>query len=150
MSSATIHLSQTTNPTTLQIPIPVGISPAIDGALDEPSFGAQRRVQIRQRPAHLVALGLIVETVALVLIPVAVGARVDAVLLLELPVQDVHVDRLDVAPDLVREFHPVARVLEGDPLDAVPVLANDQRGGCGNWTRWGTIDWTAAVGSLCR
>lgn len=113
----------------------VRVPPAVDGALYEATLAAQTRVELRERPSDGVALGLVHEPVAAVLVLGAAGARVDAVLRLEVLRQGLDVDVLDVAADGVLHLDAVARVLEGYPLHAVGVLPDDEgRGrGYGPW-----------------
>jgi hypothetical protein len=88
-------------------------------------------------PANGVALGFVVETIALVLVFGAAGAWVNAVLGLEVLGKFVNVDRLHVAANRVLHLDPVTGVLESDPLNAVLVLSNNQWGGGRNGARCG-------------
>jgi hypothetical protein len=116
----------------------VAVAPAVHGALDEAALSAEARVELCKCPSHGVALSLVVEAVALVLVLVAARAGVDAVLRLELLGKLVDVDGLDIAADGVFHLDAVSRVLECDPLDAVLVLSDDQRSCCGNWA-WRSV-----------
>ena len=106
------------------------IAPTVDRPLDEPPLAPETRVELCQRPSDGVALCLVDEPVAAVLVLGAAGARVDAVLSLEVLRQGLDVNVLDVAADGVLHLDAVAGVLEGDPLDAVCVLPDDERRGC--------------------
>lgn len=132
---ARVDLCHATNAARAQARILVAVSPRVDGALDEAALPPQAGVELGEGPADGVALALVDEAVAAVLVLGAAGAGVDAVLGLEFGGQRVDGYGLDVAPDRVLHLDAVARVLKGDPLDAVAVLADDE-GGCGrDWTR---------------
>ena len=85
------------------------------------------------------------QAVALVLVLGAARARVDAVLGLEVLGEAVDVDRLDVAADGVLHLDAVARVLKGDPLNAVLVLPNDEGRGGRDGTGCGVLVDTAGA-----
>jgi hypothetical protein len=80
---------------------------------------------LRQCPANRVALGLVVQPIALVLVFGATCARVYAVLSLEVLRQLVDVDRLDIAANGVFHLDAITRVLERYPLHSVLVLPHD-------------------------
>lgn len=124
------HLGHATDATTPQSWVLVAVSPAVYGALNEATLAAQAWVQLGEGPTDGVTLGLVVQTIALVLVLGTASARVDAILRLEVLGQFFDIDRLDVATDGVLHLDAIARVLKGNPLDAVLVLANDEgRGG---------------------
>lgn len=124
---AIVDLGLAADSSTAQTRVLVAIAPAIDGALDESALTAQRGVQFGKCPAHGVALSLVDKSVTAVLVFVAAGAWVDAVLRFEVLAESVHVDGLDVATDRVLHFHPVPRVLECNPLHSVAVLSHHER-----------------------
>ena len=103
----------------------VAVPPAVDGPLDQASLSTKARVQLGQRPANRVALSLVHQPVAAVLVFAAACPGVHAVLRLEFRAQSLNVDRLDVAPDGVLHLDAVAGVFEGDPLDTIVILANN-------------------------
>lgn len=129
------HLRHSAYASTPQSRVLVTVAPAVDRALDETALSAQAWIQLCQRPADCVALGLVVQTVAFVLVLGTAGAWVHAILSLEILRQLVHVDRLDVAADRIFHLHTVARVFECDPLYTALVLPNDQWGSCWDGTR---------------
>ena len=103
----------------------VAVAPTIDRPLDETPLAPQGGVQLRESPSDAVAVGLIHQTVTTVLILVAASARVDTVLLLELLLKSIRIDRLDVAANGVFHFDTVPRVLESNPLNAIAILPDD-------------------------
>lgn len=86
----------------------VAVAPAVDGALNEAALFAQVGVELCQRPADGVALALVMQSIALVLVLATAGARIDAVVGLELGAQPFHIDGLDVAADGVFHLDAVA------------------------------------------
>lgn len=62
-----------------QFRVLVAVPPAVDGPLYQSSLLLQDWVELRKRPADCVALGLVLQSVALVLLLVDVGAGVDTV-----------------------------------------------------------------------
>lgn len=129
------HLCHAPDTTTPEARILIAVSPAIDCALNETTLASQAGVQLCQRPSNGVALGLVVQTVALVGVLGAACARVNAVLGLEVRRKLIDVDRFYVASNCVLHLDTVAGVLESDPLNAVLVLSNNKRGCGGNRTR---------------
>jgi hypothetical protein len=130
-----INLSHAAHPPTAQPRILITIAPAVDSALDETALASQGRVELGQGPANGIALSLVDEPVAAVLVLAAACAWVDAILGLEVLVEGVDVDGFHVAADGVFHLDAVSRVLKGDPLHAVAVLANDERGRGGDGAR---------------
>lgn len=123
----------------------VAVAPAVDCALDQAALLAQVGVQLRERPAHGIALAFVVQAIALVLVLPATRPWVDAVRRLELLTELIDVDRLDVAADGILHLHAVARVLERDPLDTIVVLAHHERSSRRNGT------WSCArISAVCR
>jgi len=57
----------------------IAVSPAVDRALDQTSLLSEVRVELCERPANLVALALIVQTVAFVFVLLTARARVHAI-----------------------------------------------------------------------
>lgn len=129
------HLCHPSDTTTPQSGVLVAVAPAVDRSLDEAALSPQARVELRQRPADCVALSLVVQAIALVLVLSAARAGVDTVLSLEVLWQLVNVDRLDIAADCVLHLDAVARILESDPLHSILVLPYDQWCGSGDGTR---------------
>lgn len=113
----------------------VTVAPAVYRALNETTLSTETWVQLCQRPSNSVALSLIVKAVALVLIFGAAGARVDTVLGFEVLGKLVNIDGLNITADGVLHLHPVARILESNPLNPVLVLSYNKRSGCGNRAR---------------
>jgi hypothetical protein len=98
-----IDLGHAAHTTTAQSGVLVTVAPAVDGALDETPLASQGGVKLCKGPAYGVALGLVDESVAAVLILAAACARIYAVLGLEVLVECVDVDGFHVAADGV--FH---------------------------------------------
>lgn len=126
---ACVHLGHTSNTSASQPGVLVAISPAVDSSLDQAALAAQGRVQLGECPAHRVALGLVLQAVASVLVLGAARAGVDTVLCLELCRELVGIHRLDIASNGVLHLDAIPRILESNPLDAVAVLS-DHQGGC--------------------
>jgi hypothetical protein len=108
----------------------IAVAPAIDCSLDKAAFSAQAGVELCQRPPNCVALGLVMQTIALVLVLSAARARVHAVLGPEVCRQFINVDRFNIAPNSVLHLHAITRIFESDPLHTALILPNDQRS-CG-------------------
>jgi hypothetical protein len=83
-SLAVVHLGHSSDSSAPKPRVLVAVPPAVDGPLDQPALASQARVQLRKGPAYGVALGLVVQTVSLVLILVATRSWVDTVLRLEI------------------------------------------------------------------
>ena len=146
---AVVHLGHAADASTPQPRVLVAVAPAVHGPLDQASLAPERRVQLRERPSDRVALGLVLQTVAAVLVLRAAGARIDAVFRLELGRQLLRVHRLDVASDGVLHLDAIARVLERDPLDAVLVLPDHQGRGGGDWAGCSVRVDTRSRGARC-
>lgn len=146
---AVIHLGHAADSPGTQPGVLVAIPPAVDCSLNKTSLASQRRVQLCQCPTDGVALRLILETVAPVLILGAARTWVHAVLGLELGRQLVGVDRLDIAADRVLHLDAIPRVLKGYPLHAISILANHQ-GSCGGNRARSGIGVNAAGGRARR
>jgi hypothetical protein len=129
------HLGHSSHATTPKSRVLVAIPPAVDSSLDKTTLSAQARIELCKCPANSVALGLVVETVALVLVLGAASTRVHTVLSLEVLRKLVNIDRLDVAANSVLHLDPVTGVLKCDPLNTILVLSNNQRSGRRNGTR---------------
>lgn len=119
-----VHLGHAADSPGTQPRVLVAIPPAVDCSLNETPLSAQRWVELCQCPADGVALRLVLETVAPVLVFGAARARVHAVLGLELGRQLVGVDGLDVAADRVLHLDAIPGILKRYPLHAVAILAN--------------------------
>ena len=113
----------------------IAVAPAVDGSLNQATLAAQTRVQLRKCPANGVALGFVMQSVALVLVLVAASTGVNAVLRFEILSKFIDVDRLNITADGILHLHPVAAVLKGDPLHAILILPYYQRRSCRNGTR---------------
>lgn len=127
---AVVHLGHAADPPGTQPRILVAIPPAVDCSLDKTSLAAQGRVELGQGPADSVALRLVLETVAPVLVFGAARARVHAVLCLELGRQLIGVNGFDITADRVLHLDAIPGVLECYPLHAIAILANHE-GSCG-------------------
>lgn len=129
-----VHLGHPSHSSAPEARVLVAVAPAVNGSLDQTSLATETRVELCQGPADRIAFRLVVETVTFVRLLVAACARVDTVLRLEFLGQLVDVDGLDVAADGVLHLHPVATVLERNPLHAVLVLPYNEGRGCRNGT----------------
>lgn len=123
-----VHLSQASHATAPKFRVRVAVAPAVHGSLDQASLATKRHVEMGQSPANPVAVRLVHQTVAPVLILGAACPRVNAVLLLELLRQLLRVHGLDIASNGVLQLDAIPRVLERDPLHTVAVLPDDGRG----------------------
>ncbi len=121
-----VHLGHPPDASTPEPRILVAIPPAVHSPLDQASLAPERGVELRQRPADSVALSLVLQAVPPVLILRAAGARVYAVLRLELGRQLIRVHRLNVATNRVFHLYAITRVLERDPLHPVLILPDYQ------------------------
>lgn len=113
----------------------IAVPPAVHRPLDETALATQARVELGQCPSNCIALALIVQAVALVLILGATSSRVHAVLRLEFRGETVDIDRLNIATNGVLHLDTVSGVLECDPLNSVLVLSYNKRRSRGNRTR---------------
>lgn len=130
-----VDLGHPSHSPTPQTRVLIAVPPAVNRALDQATLAAQAWVQLSERPADRVALSLVVQTISLILILVAAGARIDTVLGLELLRKLVDVDRLDIATDRVLHLYTISRVLECNPLHTVLILPHDKWGS--GWDRTG-------------
>lgn len=141
----------------------VAVPPTVYCSLNQAPLSSQAGVQLGKRPAYGVALGLIMQTVAFILVLVAARAGVDTVLGLEVLGKFFDIDRLDIAANGVLHLDPITGVFKSNPLYAVLVLPHNKRGGCGNRSRSGIwVDicasswsprmhvWTTTRGALRR
>lgn len=87
-----VHLCHATDSSTTKSGVLVAVTPAVHGSLDEASLASKGDVKLGQSPANTVAVGLVHQTVAAILVLGATCAGVDTVLLLELGGQLVNVD----------------------------------------------------------
>lgn len=132
---AIVHLRHTPHASASQTRVLVAVAPAVDCPLDEASLATQARVQLRERPAHSVALRLVLQSVATVLILGTACAGVHAVFRLEIALELIRVHRLHIAPNGVLHLDAVARIFKCDPLNAIVVLPDHQRCRCRYRTR---------------
>lgn len=123
------NLGHSSNSSTPQAGVLVAVPPAVYCTLDQTPLSSQAWIELRERPSYSVALGLVVQAVAFVLVLIAASAGIHAVFLLKILGKLLDVDRLDVAPDGVFHLNSVARVLESNPLDAILVLPYNEWGG---------------------
>lgn len=143
------HLCHASDATTPESGVLVAVAPTINCTLNETTLAPQAGVELCKRPTDGVALGLIMETVALVRVFGAACAGVNTVLGLEIRRKLINVDRLYVASNCVLHLDAIARVLKSDPLNTVLVLANNEWCCCRNRTRRSVgVDTWAARRSL--
>lgn len=112
----------------------VAVSPAVHGSLNQASLASEGHVELGEGPSDSVAVSLVHQTIAAVLLLGAAGTRVNTVLLLELWGKFFNIDRFHIAADGVLHLYPVARILECDPLHTVAILSNHERSRRGDWT----------------
>jgi hypothetical protein len=129
-----VHLCHPTNSTTPESRVLVAVPPAVHSPLDKSSLASQRRVQLRQSPAHRITLSLVLQAIAPILVFWAACPRIDAVFCLKVGCELVRVHRLHVASDGVLHLHPIPRILECNPLHTILILPHHQRSGCRDWT----------------
>lgn len=80
---AVVHLGHAPDPPTPQSWILVTVAPAINSPLNKASFTPKTRIQLRQRPAHCIALRLVDKPVPPVLVLWAARSWVDTVVRFE-------------------------------------------------------------------
>ena len=129
-----IHFGQASHSATPESGVRVAVSPAVHGSLDEASLPSQGHIQMRQSPANPVAVCLIHQAVAAILVLGAAGPGIDAVLLLKLLRQLLGIYGLHIASDGVFHLHAVSGILKGNPLDPVTILPYYQWSCRRNWT----------------
>lgn len=132
---AVVHLGHAAYAAASEAGVLIAIAPAINGALDQPSLAAQRRVELSKGPAHAIAIRLVHQPVSTVLILRAASPRIHAVLLLELGRKFVSRHRLNIASNRVFHLDPISGILKGNPLDTIAILSDNQRRGCGDRAR---------------
>jgi hypothetical protein len=113
----------------------VAVSPAVHRALDQSTLASQAWVELCKRPADCVTLRLVHQAVTAVLVFRTAGARVHAVLRLELGAECFHIDRLHVTTNSVLHLDTISRVFERNPLYTISVLSHNEWGGSGNRAR---------------
>lgn len=134
-SLAIVDLGHPADASTAQPGILVAVSPTIYCSLNQSSLPTQARIQLCQRPADCVTLGLVHQPVPSVLILAATRARVHAILRLELGTEGLDVHRFHIASDCVLHLNAISRILESNPLHSIVILSHDQWGSRGNWAR---------------
>lgn len=132
---AVVHLGHAADAAASKLWILVAVTPAVNGSLDETPLAPERRVELRKRPAHRVAFGLILQTIAPILLLGAASPRVNTVLRLEIVGQLILVYRLHIATNRVFHLYAVPRILKGDPLHSIRILSHNQWSGGGNRAR---------------
>lgn len=80
---ALVHLCHAANSSAAKSGILVAIAPAVDRSLDKSSLASEGNVELGQSPANTVAVGLIHQAVAAILVLGATCSGVDAVFLLK-------------------------------------------------------------------
>lgn len=113
----------------------IAVTPAVNSTLNKAPLSTQTGVQLSQSPTDSIALSLVVQSIALVLILWTASSRVNTILGPEILGQFLHVNRLDVAADGVLHLDPVSGILKRNPLNAVVILSHDKRGSCWYGTR---------------
>lgn len=78
-----VHLCHATNSSTAKARVLVAVTPAVYCSLDKASLASEGNVQLGQCPANTVAVCLVHQAVAAILILGAACSGVDTVLLLE-------------------------------------------------------------------
>lgn len=128
------HLRHASNTPAPQTRILVAVAPTVHCTLNEAALSTKARVELSKCPAYSVALGLIMQAIALVLILGAASTRIDAVLCLEVCRKLVDVNRLNITADRVLHLNPVAGILKCNPLHAILILSHNKWGSCGDGT----------------
>lgn len=140
-----VHLCHAADSSTSQAGVLVAVPPTVDRSLDETSLTPKRGVQLCEGPTNRVALGLVLQAVAAVLILRAARPRINTVLRLEFCGEFIRVHGLDITSDGVFHLYAVARILKRDPLNTVLILPHYERGGGGDWS-WRGV----GIGARCR
>lgn len=133
-----VNLGHSSDSTTSQSRVLVAVAPTIHSSLDQSSFSTKTWIEFCQGPADCIALSLVHQTIASVLVLATACSWIDAVLSLEFWAECVNIDRFHIASDGILHLYAIARVFECNPLNTVVVLANYQWGSCWNWT-WRSI-----------
>lgn len=81
---ARVDLGHAADSATPQTRVLVAVAPAVDCALDQTSLAAKAGVEFSKSPSNSVALSLVDQAIAAILVFATASARVDAVLGLEL------------------------------------------------------------------
>lgn len=129
-----VDLGHAPDPSTPETRVLIAIPPAVDSPLDQATLLAEVRIELCQGPSDGIALALVVEAIAFVLLLAATRARIHAVGRLEVRAEFPDDDGFDVTADRVFHLDAIARVLEGDPLHTVAVLADHEGGRCRDGT----------------
>lgn len=132
---AIVDLSHSAHAPAPQSWILIAVSPGINGSLNKTPLTPEARVQFSQGPTDSVALSLVHQAIASVLILAAASTWIDAVLRFKFRAQCLHIDRFHVAPDGILHLYAIAGIFESNPLDAIVVLSDNQWSRCWNWTR---------------
>lgn len=145
-----VNLGHPSDSTTSQSRVLVAVAPTVHSSLDQSSLSTKTWIEFCQCPADCVALGLVDQTVASVLVLATTSSWVNAVLGFEFWAECVNIDRFNIASDGILHLYAIARVFECNPLNTVVVLANYQWSGCWDWA-WRSI-WVdpAAATAIAR
>ena len=103
--------------------------------MNQTSLPAEAWIQLSQSPANCVALSFIDQSISSILVLGAASPWVDAILCLEFRAQSINIHGFHIASNGVFHLDTVTRIFEGNPLNAIVVLSDNQRGCCWNWTR---------------
>lgn len=139
-----MHFRHPSNPPTSQSRVLIAVSPAVDGPLNESPFLSEVGVELSESPAHGVAFTFVMQAIALVLIPPDTRSGIHTVGRFKFWAELLYIDGFDIAADLILHLYTISRILKGDPLHAIVVLANNERGGGRYWTRC-----RIRVGAIC-
>jgi hypothetical protein len=119
-----VHLGLPSDTTASQSWILVAVPPTVDRPLNQTALASQTRVQFRQSPTNLIAIGFVSKSVSLVLLLRDTSSGIDTVLGFELLRQGIGIDRFNITTNGVFHFDAVPGIFESDPLNAVSVLSN--------------------------
>lgn len=103
-----VHLCHSSHTSAAEPRILVAVAPTVNGSLDQASLASERDVELRKRPADAVAISLVHETVATVLVLGTASSGVDTVFLLELGRKILDGYRLNIASDSVLHLYSIA------------------------------------------
>jgi hypothetical protein len=120
-----VNLGHSSDTTTSQSRVLVTVAPAVNRSLNQPSLSAEAGVEFCQGPTNCVALCLVDQAIASVLVFTAASSWVDTIFSLELWTQVVNIDRFHVASNCVLHLYAIARIFKSNPLNTVIVLSNN-------------------------
>lgn len=122
-SLSSADFCHSSNTSASQSGILITVSPTVDSSLNETSLATKTSVQFGQGPSNCVALSLVNQSIASILVLAAASAWIDTVLCLEFGVEVINIYRFYVASNGILHLDAVPRVLKRNPLNTVVILS---------------------------